>query len=412
MKTIYYSFRVGEEKNIDLDNFKHNIVFGKAHYSYKIAAKKFLNILKFNGYNIYEIIRPEIYKHPLAFDFLPDYNHKKSIHLIFKPIEEINILKNSKNIGIFAWEFDKITTSNVSNNPFTNQKHMLSLLDEIWVPSTYTKDVLNDFGFNNVYFIPAPIKEPEDLCKNKSLIDIIGSFISVKVHPSPINKEKLIPIRENINFNNINKTYFSILNPWDYRKNLPKLIDTFRKFSKKHQDTLLIIKVIIDNKSTFLNNINEILYKHFGMSSFKSDNIIMISEYIPEKELYSIMQKVDYYYSLSFCEGQFLPILESMIVGTVPISPNSTAMRDYITKENALVIDSKPTTANPKSNGFAVKNFIWYEPNYKQALLQLEKSYNLSPKTYKQMSLKGRTIIQSIYSENTILNKIKERLDG
>jgi glycosyltransferase involved in cell wall biosynthesis len=124
------------------------------------------------------------------------------------------------------------------------------------------------------------------------------------------------------------------------------------------------------------------------------------------------MQKVDYYYSLSFCEGQFLPILESMIVGTVPISPNSTAMRDYITKENALVIDSKPTTANPKSNGFAVKNFIWYEPNYKQALLQLEKSYNLSPKTYKQMSLKGRTIIQSIYSENTILNKIKERLDG
>jgi hypothetical protein len=410
---LYYSYRVEDEKVVDFDNPNFNIIFGKAHYSYKIAAKKFLDLLKKNEVELYEIIRPEMFKHEISFNYIPKFDKNgNNIHLIFKPIEHINPLKNAKNIGIFAWEFDKINTEDINGNPFMNQKRMLNLLDEIWVPANFTKRVLEKFGFENVYFIPAPIKEPIDLYENETLWDLIGNMISVKLHSAPVNEKPLVAVKENVDFSKINKTYFAILNPWDYRKNFPNLLKTFMEFANNHKDVLFIVKVIIDNKTTFLNNINEILYLNLGYKNLKSDNIIMISEYIPEKTLFSIMKKVDYYYNLSFAEGQFLPILESMIVGTVPISPDKTAMEDYITQENSFVIPSKLAKADPRSNAFFREDFMWFEPDLNEALKQLENSYNVSEETYKEMSENAKQKVKEVYGENIILNKIKDRING
>jgi len=413
MKTIYYSYRVEDEKAVDFDNPSYEIVFGKAHYSYKIAATKFLRLLKSNNYDLHEIIRPEMYKHPISFKHIKNFDENgNNIHLIFKPIEHINPLKKAENIGVFAWEFDKINEEDINGNPFMNQKRMLNLLDEIWVPASYTRDVLKKHGFDNAFFIPAPIEEPKDLYEKESLFDLIGDMISVKLHSAPVNEKPLIKVKENIDLSKINKTYFAILNPWDYRKNFPNLLKTFMEFASNHKDVLFIVKVIIDNKTTFLNNINEILYLNLGYKDLKSDNVILVSEYIPEKTLYSIMKKVDYYYNLSFAEGQFLPILESMVVGTVPISPDSTAMRDYITEDNALVIPSKLVKADPRSNAFFREDFMWYEPNLDEAVNQLEKSYRLSEEEYKNKSEKARAKVKEVYGPDVVLAKIKERIDG
>jgi len=409
---IYYSYRVEDEKITGFTNNKeYKVVFGKAHYSYKIAAKKFLSTLEKNKYISHEIIRPEMYKHKESFLHIKDFNNKKNIHLIFKPIEHITLLKNSKNIGVFAWEFDKITEKDIGGNPFLNQKRMLSLLDEIWVPSSYTEKVLKRYGFDNTHFIPAPIQKPIGLDNGKSLLSLIANLTSIKYHPAHFNEEPTRPIKDNIDLSKINKIYFSILNPWDYRKNLSGLLKTFEEFSKKFNDTLLIIKITIDNKETLLTSINEIIYHNFHHKNVKSNNILFVSEYMPEKTLYSIMSKVDFYYNLSFAEGQFLPILESMILGTVPISPDTTAMSDYITENNALVIKSKPTQANPNASAFNRSDFIWFEPNLKQALDQLENSYFLSNENYQKKATNAIKTVQKNYGENEVLRKIEERIN-
>jgi len=412
-KNIFFSYRVEDEKSVDFNQQEYDIIFGKAHYSYKIAATKFLKLLKKSNYTLKEIIRPEMYKHPIAFEHLEYFNiNEENIHLIWKPIEHINILKKAKNIGIFAWEFDKINEEDIEGNPFLNQKRMLNLLDEIWVPSIYTKNILKNHGYNNVYFIPAPIEEPNKLYEEKTLWELIGDMTSVQLHAAPINEEPLIPFKENIDFSTIKKTYFSILNPWDYRKNFPNLLRTFMEFANKYPDVLFIVKVIIDNKTTFLNNINEILYLNLKQKDLQSKNIILVSEYIPEKTLYSIMKKVDYYYNLSFAEGQFLPILESMVVGTVPISPNTTAMQDYITPENAFVISSKLSPADSRSNAFARDDFMWFEPNLEDALKQLENSYYISDDDYRDKANNSKEKVKEVYGTKNVLKKIKERLDG
>lgn len=412
---LYYSYRVADEKIIDFESGKYNVVFGKAHYSYKVAAKKFLNVLEENNYTPHEIIRPEIYKHEEAFLHIKNFdrnNQENNIHLIFKPIEHITLLKGSRNIGVFAWEFDKITENDMDGNPFLNQKRMLSLLDEIWVPSSYTQKILKKYGFNNSHFIPAPIKQPTKLNDNKDLSSLIANLTSIKYRPSHFNEEPLKPIKDNIDLSKINKVYFSILNPWDYRKNLSGLTKTFAEFSKKFNDSLFIVKLTIDNKKTLLKDINEIIYHNFHHRNVESNNILFISEYMPEETLYSIMSKVDFYYNLSFAEGQFLPILESMILGTVPISPDTTAMSDYITKNNALVINSKPTHADPKASAFNRNDFIWFEPDLTQALSQLESSYFLNDEEYRNKAVNAIKTVQEVYGESKVLQKIEGRING
>ena len=409
MRTINYSYRVGEEKNIPDET--HEIVFGKAHYSYKVAARKYLSLMESIGYGLREIIRPEIYKHAVSFAHIENYDvNDMNYHFIFKPIEHFNVLKTAFNIGVFAWEFDSIIDEDINKNPFNNQKRMLSMLDEIWVPSNYTKKVLNASGFDNVRFVPAPILVPE-IIEASSITSLIGECDSVKLNTAEVNVEEILPFKVNVDMSNYSKTYIAILNPWDYRKNLTGLLTTFTEFSSEHPGALLIIKVIIDNKTTFLNNINEILHIHLGLKGLQSSNVIFFSKYLEESEMYSLMKNADYYYNMSFAEGQFLPILEAMSVGTVAISPDSTAMSDYIDDDNAFVIDSTLTKCDPRSHAFDDVEFNWYEPDLEKATEQLKLSYAVTRSDYKRKSKKAIATVQRVYGLETISRVVKGALN-
>jgi glycosyltransferase involved in cell wall biosynthesis len=409
MKTINYSYRVGDEKNI-LDE-THNIVFGKAHYSYKVAARKYLSLMEHIGYGVREIIRPEIYKHSVSFSHIKNYDlGDTNYHFIFKPIEHFNVLKSAFNIGVFAWEFDAIVDFDIDGSPFKNQKRMLSMLDEIWVPSNYTKNVLNKIGFDNVRFVPAPILIPKNI-DNKSMSDLIGNVDSVKLNAAAVNIEEILPLNENVDFTSISKTYIAVINPWDYRKNLIGLLATFSEFCYKYPDVLLVIKVIIDNKTTLLKHINEILYSNLSVRGLRSDNIVFISEFLKENEMYSLLKSADFYYNMSFAEGQFLPILEAMSVGTVAISPDSTAMADYINSANSFVVDSKLVKCDSRSNAFHGIEFNWFEPDLKMAVEQLESSYAVSKSVYKRKSKKAIATVKKVYGSETISRVLKDALN-
>lgn len=146
-KSIFYSFRIHGEI------FSHNnLNLNNIHYLCKNAKDELLNLLSADGISMNEIIRPEIYKHDVSFNFLPNFIHG-CIHLIFKPFEYIRILKNAYNISIIPWEFDDINIVSKDDIPFTNHRRMLSMVDEIWIFSDKQKDILNNYKFFNVFLI-------------------------------------------------------------------------------------------------------------------------------------------------------------------------------------------------------------------------------------------------------------------
>ena len=234
-KTILFSCKTQKE----LFNESNSSKLGLNHYSYKIAMNKFLasDFWKEN-FNLQEIERPEIYKHKKSFEYLKQY-YEKIPHLIWKPIEEIRILKNAYNIGILAWEFHKLTkkkqdTARFLNHSFSNQIRILSLLNEIWVPSTYSREVFRRNGLENTFFIPAPINE--NYFKTKNNPDKLNLIHCFNMESIKFNKrgdcyiEKKDEVSKILNENK--RKYITFCNPRDPRKNLKKMILAFRKFSK------------------------------------------------------------------------------------------------------------------------------------------------------------------------------------
>lgn len=409
---IFYSYRVQEE----LLNLNNTFIFGKAHYSYKIVKNKFVNLLEINNIKVHEVIRPEIYKHQLAFKFLTNFR-QGDIHLIFKPFDEMRILKTAYNIGIIAWEFNKINTVTFNSVPFSNHLRILSMLDEVWVLCEYTKKVLQQYHIKNVYCIPAPI-EPVVGAKNISIVDLLGDLPALKLNTSSSQSIALTIWESPTSFRKlyqdieyVNKTYLTIINPWDKRKNIENIISSFAEFSRKNQEALLIVKLIIDNSRTNLVNINEILSTKLGSSDgIKSPNIIFISENLTNIQMRTLMQSVEYYYCLSNAEGQNLPVLEAMSVGTVPVSVAHTAMADYIREDNSFIIKSKLEVAPTDSNASNNSAMHWYKPNLRSAISALEKSYNALPSDYQNKSDNSRKIVSSSYSYSAIFDKISQRI--
>lgn len=399
--TIFYSFRVQEE----LLNINEPFVWGKAHYSYKVLKNRCIDLLKSKHIKVREIIRPEIYKHEIAFKFLEEFQ-LGDVHLIFKPFEEIRILKGAYNIGIIAWEFDQISTAAINSFPFSNHLRILSMLDEVWVLCEYTKKVLQQYNLKNVYCIPAPVRNIY-VKKRTSIENLLASTPAV-----PLNTINLAQPNTFINVYNtirpITKIYLSVINPWDRRKNIEELITSFAKFSRKYKQALLIVKLVIDNQGTRLFNINEILAEKFKL---KSSNIIFISEDLTEEQVNALMQSVDYYYCMSKAEGQNLPLIEAMSVGTVPVSVMHTAMADYIQENNAFIIKSNLELTSVDSNASKNSNLHWYKPEFKSAINALKASCQANSLEYNTKSDNCIKLVEYIYSDRAVFDKIIQRIN-
>jgi len=147
-ETIFYSSRIHDH----LLSTRNNPLFNRIYASCLEMKERLISLLNKEGFSTHEILRPEIYKHDLALRFLTDFK-EGSIHLIFKPFENLRLLKQAYNISVVSWNFDTVHRVSQNNVPFTNHRRMLSLVDEIWVFSSKEKSVLNEHQFLNVFLI-------------------------------------------------------------------------------------------------------------------------------------------------------------------------------------------------------------------------------------------------------------------
>ena len=282
---------------------------------------------------------------------------KRIIHLIWRSTEEIRILKGAYNIVCFAWEFEVLRDFDLpKTHPFINQRRMLSLVDEIWVPSSYTADILRKYGLENVHFIPAPVEATVNRQGSTESLLSLGQLGVVPLHLNSLKtrdvnklilqkkKKSLINAIVNDNRGTSSKTIFlAIFNPEDERKNLDLLLRSFDYFSQENPHCLLIVKLLTSQKR---HTIEEVVSRFVGdklegITIFNNNNIWLLNDFLSDEKMAALYAFADFYISLSIAEGQNLPLIEAMAAGCISISPSVTAMRDYITPENSVVVKTE-----------------------------------------------------------------------
>lgn len=243
---------------------------------------------------------------PLNKDF--DVDTEVAIHF-FLP-NNLSWQSGRKNICYFFYETDTIK--------YTVWPENLQLMDEIWVASSWFKQVLINDG----------VKVP------------------IKVVPIPVNIEKFYKKYPSV-IDKQNEFLFYWIGDLNPRKNLPALIRAFHLEFEPHESVGLVIKASKSQvfKSLYQYSIKDICDKIKTGLKLYTDNdlykseIILSDNEITDEQMLAIHQDCDCFVSTSRSEGFNLPCLDALGFGNTPIIPNWSGHTDLVNKKNGWLCD-------------------------------------------------------------------------
>jgi glycosyltransferase involved in cell wall biosynthesis len=214
-----------------------------------------------------------------------------------------NLLKRTYNINYWTWE--------VPNLPYA-WASAFNLLDEIWTPSTYTRDILKKFTDLPVFYMPIPI---EIATSGKSTADTRRKF--------GLPTDRFI--------------FFFAFNPGSSmaRKNPYALIEAYRKaFGDSHapDKPLLVIKT-----QHLTASINAVIEPKLRAAVDSVGGVLMDADFTRDA-MNDLLNVCDCFVSLHRAEGFGLSIAEVMGLGKPVIATGYSANMDFMTPENSYPV--------------------------------------------------------------------------
>ena len=393
---------------------------GLAHYSYKLARNKFVDLLSSRGLDVTPLKRPEIYATPIARATLFDEG-SRPLHLIFKPFEHIRILKTAVNVACLAWEFSETLTEATASHqilPTQDYVRMAQAVQEVWTPSTFAKAVFAKAGISNCEVIPAPIMEPKikkapgSKAPNVRLygLESRSGWFDIAPHSIPVARS----LPEIVASVDGAKVFLMVFNPGDRRKNPARAIKAFCALKRRFKNAILVIKFVFDPSLASLSTIiqRDILPHLNDLKIIEPGAIWITDEFLPHKAYQELIACSDFFICTSFCEGQNLPLLESMAAGVVPVSVDHTAMADYIGDRNAIVIPSKETKDRIAMSFAAnIIGATWFDCSDHDVFSALSQAMRLTDTEYKSLSLAAIDTVKSTCGEELVWRKVIDRLE-
>jgi len=112
---------------------------------------------------------------------------------------------------------------------------------------------------------------------------------------------------------------------------------------------------------------------------------------LPRTEVYKLIAQSRFYLALSHTEGFGLPVLESMVAGTIPIFVNGHAFSEYA--------EGIPISAYKKRED-------WFEYEYEDVVEVVKYALSMEEKEYKEMSEKVKNTAREKFKQEKIYEVI------
>lgn len=324
---------------------------GVSEYSYYFVLKTFRPLLERLG-TVVEVLDPRnevdtIYLNARA-------RGEDCIFLSFSPPHRTALELACPTVPVFAWEFDTIPSETWYNEPEQDWRFVFNKIGRAITHSSFSvsaaKAAMGD-GFP-IVCIPAPIWDlvpepsrrisigpdfgPHSLDLKSTFIDSrtfdwsrYTPFADVDAPPSELSGSVGRLTLDGV-------VYTSIFNPYDRRKNQTDMLAAFCAAFRKIEDATLVLKLTHRDSSLA---IDELMTAIYALSPMQC-RIVLIDGYMDDLVYWDLMRATTFAVNASRGEGQCLPLMEYMAGGKPAVSPRHTAMLDYLTPDNAFLVDS------------------------------------------------------------------------
>jgi glycosyltransferase involved in cell wall biosynthesis len=292
---------------------------------------------------------------------------------------------NHYNIGFWLWEVEDFPQEWMS---------AFNLIDELWVPSDFEREIFEKITDKPVYTVPYPVADVlDEKCKTES---------------NQIDNEKLYYRK----YFNLPQDKFLFLMMYDSgsgaaRKNPGKIIESFKKAFAPDENGVGLVVKLKENSGADIDYVKSLTKDY--------DNIYFLDVNMSRDEVNSLISCVDVYVSLHRAEGFGLVAAEAMALGTPVIATAWSATTQFMDETSACMVDYEMVELEHDYPPFK-KGYRWAEADSTKASEYMRKLFddrefydimkrNAQDKVHEKLSMKQATSavhgrFTDIYGEN------------
>ena len=403
-------------------NIQQNL--GRPEYSYYFVLKEFRPVLERLG-QVIEVSNPDELVDRLYFDCLS--RGEDCVFLSFSPPHRTPIHYACPTIPVFAWEFSTIPTESWQGESRHDWRVVLQACGRAITHSTFTVNAVRDvMGADYpICAIPAPVWDRfaargEQLTK-RPVVDLVtlnlrGLLIdSRRTDLRPYGPPRLregTPMSfagppQDCQLQLEGVVYTSVFNPYDGRKNWQDMVSAFCTTFRDISDVTLVLKLTHHDIADALSDMLHHLYKN---QSYQC-RIVLIHGYLADADYEALVQATSYVVNSSYGEGQCLPLMEFMSCGKPAIAPLNTAMADYVSSDNAFIVDfTEELTAWPHDPRAAYRT-MRYITDWDSLCLAYRASYDVAKtdeQRYAAMSAEAIRSLQRFCSQASTEQRLRD----
>ncbi len=275
-------------------------------------------------------------------------------------------LQGRYNIGYWNWELEWFPEA---------WRGSFQYFDEIWAPSTFTRDSIARVSPIPVHTMPIAIPTAPTGSANRA-------------------RFRLPPHA------------FLFLFAFDFhsffaRKNPLAVVEAFRRAFPTRRDVVLVLKLV--HWESVPMDFAEVLTACRGQP-----NIRILREVLSRGEMYDLLRLCDAYVGLHRSEGFGLPLAEAMALGKPVIATDYSANVDFMNESNSYPVRYR-MVAIEKDHGPYRKGAEWADPNVDHAAEQMRRVVE-EPTAAWLVAARARADIARLLSPQAIGQKIRDRL--
>ena len=299
--------------------------------------------------------------------------HMNADQLSFFAAENKAFLAGRYNIGYWNWELSSLPWDFYGKFRY---------LDEVWVPSTFTKGAVEEIS-------PIPV-----------------TCIPYSINPEAIKSasgDGRAALRATLGLPSNVFIFLFIFDFQSYaaRKNPLGVLEAFQQAFDDCADVLLVIKGshgdFAPAESGFLKRLCQ------------RPNVRFIDEVLPREALNVLLAACDCYVSLHRSEGFGLTMAEAMVMGKPVIATGYSANTDFMTADNSFLVRYELVEIK-EDHGPYNRGFIWAEPDIRHAADLMRNVRGNADEVYRIAS-KGRDEVLHNLRPRAISQLMKIRLE-
>ncbi|MDO7836020.1 glycosyltransferase family 4 protein [Sphingobium sp. HBC34] len=255
-----------------------------------------------------------------------------------------------------------------------------TLMDELWVPTTYLQDVYRNAGFGNVHVMGKGID--------------LGPVEAVDRATYGIHEDDFIFV-----------TSFDI-DSWVERKNPAAVVEAFARAFPNDPNVRLVVKTtgIFAHPGDRTGQIARVL-----AAADADPRILLINERMPFPKYLGIIQMADALISAHRSEGfGYLPAY-AMLLSRPVITTNHSGTEDFCTEETSFPVASKLTPIPPGDFVYDAPGACWADIDI-DALAEAMQKVRQEPLEAERRAKAGYDLVSERYSMDALAKRYKDRL--